>query len=49
MWIKEHYRKGELDGEYIVYYENGTVYIKSTYKNGNRDGEYIEYYKNGNV
>lgn len=44
----ENYKKGELDGEKIVYYKNGQIAEKSFYKNGLRNGKYVYHAENGN-
>jgi S1-C subfamily serine protease/antitoxin component YwqK of YwqJK toxin-antitoxin module len=38
-----------INGEYKLYYKDGTVYQKTMYKNNIRDGYDIEYYDNGKV
>jgi len=47
---KDHFNnEGELDGERLVYYENGELAQKEVYDNGKLDGPSIWYAENGTV
>lgn len=41
--------EGVLEGEYHVFFENGTIKEKSTFKNGKREGETLNYHLNGQL
>ena len=46
----EHYNdNGELDGERLVYYPDGTTAEKANYNNGKLEGKSLWFAKNGNV
>lgn len=47
--VSANYKEGMLEGEYKVYYPNGTLQGEVIYKNGEMDGEFKEYYENGNL
>ncbi|WMI65489.1 toxin-antitoxin system YwqK family antitoxin [Aestuariibaculum sp. YM273] len=48
--ILEHYNsKGELDGDRIVYYNNGNMAEKETYRAGKLDGESLSYAENNKL
>ncbi|MCH4552946.1 toxin-antitoxin system YwqK family antitoxin [Aestuariibaculum lutulentum] len=48
--ILEHYNtKGELDGERVVYYNNGIMAEKQMYKAGKLDGESLSYSENNKL
>ena len=38
---------GTLDGEYVSYYEDGTIFYSGFYKNGIKIGEWNYYDENG--
>jgi antitoxin component YwqK of YwqJK toxin-antitoxin module len=40
---------GQLNGEYIEYRSDGTLYKKCNYFEGKLHGDYFRYYKNGEV
>ncbi|GAA3600135.1 hypothetical protein Q4Q39_11905 [Flavivirga amylovorans] len=46
---KGNYSDGEINGEYINYYNNGKIESKSNYDNGSLSGYYVYYYKNGQL
>jgi antitoxin component YwqK of YwqJK toxin-antitoxin module len=43
------FKKFDLTGECIDYYDNGEVWSINNYKNGKEHGECIRYYSNGEV
>ncbi|NCC70315.1 hypothetical protein EOM09_01920 [bacterium] len=45
-WLYINYK---LSGEYIGYWDNGSVFIKCFYKKGKLDGEYIKYDENEEI
>jgi antitoxin component YwqK of YwqJK toxin-antitoxin module len=44
-----NYKKGQLDGKSIAYYENGMMYYEQNYKEGKLDGYERFYYVNGQL
>ena len=42
-------KKGQLDGAYEGYNENGQLWCRMTYKAGQPDGAYESYYENGQL
>lgn len=47
--VSANYKEGILEGEYKVYYPDGTLQGEVSYKNGEMNGEFKEYYENGNL
>ena len=45
--IRSFYVNGKLDGEYLLYDEQGRLRGKSFYKNGKLEGEHLHYNKKG--
>ena len=47
------YKRGEVDGPFVVYYENGSVYVKGNIIGGTREnsyrGPYERYWGNGRI
>lgn len=44
-----HFIKGEYDGKFISYHDNGELKIESHYSNGSLEGNYISYFDNGQI
>lgn len=44
-----HYKNGVLEGDYIMNYQDGTVYQKETYKNGYYHGLQEAFYPDGTI
>ncbi len=53
VYVKQHFRKGQLHGEYIEYFQTNVgepvIRKKENYVHGHRHGEYIMNWPNGNV
>ena len=43
--VSANYKEGILEGEYKVYYPDGTLQGEVIYKNGEMNGEFKEYYE----
>jgi len=41
--------KGNFEGEYKEWHENGQLRVQTTYKNGKQHGEYKDWYSNGQL
>ena len=37
------------DGEYVKYFNNGSIAFKTFYKSNKLNGKFIKYFKNGNI
>ncbi|MCA1761462.1 MAG: toxin-antitoxin system YwqK family antitoxin [Cryomorphaceae bacterium] len=42
-------KKGDLEGEWKLYYPTGELMAEGTFKNSSREGDWIFYFRNGNV
>ncbi len=42
-----NYKQGKLDGEYIEYFNNGTIKAKGSYVNDKKDGIWVRYHVTG--
>ena len=41
---------GELDGKWLLYYENGQIAVEAEYKEGKKwNGTFVDYYENGQI
>ena len=49
MKTKAHYVDGELNGELIIYFENGNIKEKSFVMGGTLNGDAFEYYPSGEL
>ena len=47
--LKGTYKRGELDGLYELYYDNGLLQAKFTRVAGELDGPYENYFRNGQL
>jgi len=47
--IKCNYVNGKIEGECLIYYDNGQLECKCIRVNGKIEGKYLEYYENGNI
>ena len=43
------YRKGVVNGKFILYYQNGNIKQTGNYKKGVKNGKFIEYHDNGKL
>jgi antitoxin component YwqK of YwqJK toxin-antitoxin module len=42
---QETWENGKLNGEYITYYENGSIFTKCNFKNNKKHGEFNSFNK----
>jgi antitoxin component YwqK of YwqJK toxin-antitoxin module len=49
LYVREFRKNGKLEGERMMYHENGTLLALSHYKNGKEDGEFVEYFNSGKI
>ena len=49
MTIENYNNQGQLDGEKLVYYDNGQMAEKSNYQNGKKEGLSVWYTDNGKI
>jgi len=45
--IRESWKNGALEGDFIRYYPNGQVSDQTAWKNGVREGRWVQYFENG--
>ena len=46
---KGYYSNVKKDGEWIEYYDSGTIKFKRNYKDGEWNGKYVYYYENEQI
>ena len=49
MEMEGNYVNGEKEGEWVGYYENGTLRAKGNWVDGKQEGKSVMYYTNGEV